>query len=130
MRNTQFGTLFPVAPQAGKTALPWVPGGAVSTLSDYTRFVQMLLGEGMWHGNRVLAAASVKEMLKNQVPKRIDVKASKAATSDLAYGLGTWIETTKDGVVRLSDPGALGFTPWIDPDLRIGGVFAVKERAV
>ena len=128
MRNTQFGTLFPVAAQAGKTALPWVPGGAVSTLSDYTRFVQMLLGEGMWHGNRVLAAASVKEMLKNQVPKRIDVKASKAATSDLAYGLGTWIETTKDGVVRLSDPGALGFTPWIDPDLRIGGVFAVKER--
>ena len=59
MRNTQFGTLFPVAAQAGKTALPWVPGGAVSTLSDYTRFVQMLLGEGLWHGNRVLAAASV-----------------------------------------------------------------------
>ena len=128
MRNTRFGALLPVAAQPGKAALPWVPGGAVSTLSDYTRFVQMLLGEGMWLGNRVLAAASVKEMLKNQVPKRIDIKVSKAVKSDLAYGLGTWIETFKDGAVRLSDPGAFGFTPWIDPDLRIGGVFAVKER--
>ena len=128
MRDTRFGTMAPVAADAGKTALPWVPAGAVSTLNDYTRFVQMLLGEGMWQGNRVLAAASVKEMLKNQVPKRIDIKVSRATKSDLAYGLGTWIETLKGGVVRLSDPGAFGFTPWIDPDLRIGGVFAVKEQ--
>jgi polyhydroxybutyrate depolymerase len=38
------------------------------------------------------------------------------------------LTTLADGVVRGSDPGAFGFTPWIDPDLGIGGVFAVRDR--
>lgn len=128
MRDTQFGSLVPIGGDAGTTPLPWVGGGAVSTLNDYTRFVRMLLAEGEWHGNRVLSKASVAMMLKDQVPERIDVKTNELATQDVRYGLGTWIEELDDGVVRLTDPGAFGFTPWIDPDLEIGGVFAVKDR--
>lgn len=128
MRDTQFGTLHPIGSDAGKTALPWIAGGAVSTLNDYTRFVRMLLAEGEWHGKRVLRAASVEEILKSQVPKRIDVETNMLRSEGLRYGLGTWIEQVDDGVTRLSDPGAFGFTPWIDPDLEIGGVFAVKDR--
>jgi poly(3-hydroxybutyrate) depolymerase/CubicO group peptidase (beta-lactamase class C family) len=128
MRDTQFGSLMPMGGDAGKTPLPWVAGGAVSTLNDYTRFVRMLLAEGQWHGHRVLSKQSVKMMLQNQVPERIDVKTNEFDSQSVRYGLGTWIEEFDDGVVRLSDPGALGFTPWIDPDLEIGGVFAVKDR--
>lgn len=128
MRDTQFGSLLPMGGDAGKTPLPWVAGGAVSTLNDYTRFVRMLLAEGRWHGNRVLSKQSVKMMLQNQVPTRIDVKPSELDTQNVRYGLGTWIEEFDDGVVRLSAPGAFGFTPWIDPDLEVGGVFAVKDH--
>ncbi len=32
------------------------------------------------------------------------------------------------GFQRCMDPGALGFTPWIDPEAGIGGVFAVRDR--
>ncbi len=128
MRDTQFGSLKPIGGDAGKTPLPWVAGGAVSTLNDYTRFVRMLLAEGNWHGNRVLSKESVKMMLQNQVPKRIDVKTNEIASQDVRYGLGTWIAELDNEVVRFSNPGAFGFTPWIDPDLEIGGVFAVKDR--
>lgn len=128
MRDTKFGTLQPVAGDPGKTALPWAAGGAVSTLNDYTRFVRMLLAEGEWHGKAVLSQESVREILRNQVPKRIDIKTDFVDTFDVRYGLGTWIENHDDGLVRLSDPGAFGFTPWIDPDLNVGGVFAVKDR--
>ncbi|MFT4515778.1 MAG: poly(3-hydroxybutyrate) depolymerase [Planctomycetota bacterium] len=128
MRDTQFGSLLPMGGDPGKTTLPWIAGGAVSTLNDYTRFVRMLLAEGEWHGNQVLSRESVKVMLQNQVPKRIDIKTNEVASQHLRYGLGTWIEELDDGVVRLSAPGAFGFTPWIDPDLEIGGVFAVKDR--
>ena len=128
MRDTKFGTVLPLGNDPGTTTLPWVAGGAVSTLNDYTRFVRMLLAKGEWHGKSVLSAASVHEMLRNQVPERIDVKTNFLETMHVRYGLGTWIETMDDDTVRLSDPGAFGFTPWIDPDLEIGGVFAVKDR--
>lgn len=128
MRDTQFGSLKPIGGDAGKTPLPWVAGGAVSTLNDYTRFVRMLLAEGDWHGNRVLSKESVRAMLRNQVPMRIDVKTNEIASRDVRFGLGAWIAELDDEVVRLSNPGAFGFTPWIDPDLEIGGVFAVKDR--
>jgi len=128
MRDTKFGTITPIAADPGKTNLPWVAGGAVSTLNDYTRFVRMLLAQGEWHGKAVLSEASVKEMLRNQIPTRIDVTTDFLETRHLRYGLGTWIEHLDDDLVRLSDPGDFGFTPWIDPDLEIGGVFAVKDR--
>lgn len=128
MRDTKFGTLLPLADDPGTTKLPWVAGGAVSTLNDYTRFVRMLLAKGDWHGKPVLSEASVDDMLRNQVPKRIDVKTNLFETTNVRYGLGTWIETMPDETVRLSDPGAFGFTPWIDPGLEIGGVFAAKDR--
>jgi poly(3-hydroxybutyrate) depolymerase/CubicO group peptidase (beta-lactamase class C family) len=128
LRDTKFGAGMPIGSDAGTTKLPWVAGGAVSTLNDYSRFVRMLLAKGQWHGKAVMSQESVHEMLRNQVPTRIDVKTDFLDTKHLRYGLGTWIENLRDETVRLSDPGALGFTPWIDPDLEIGGVFAVKDR--
>jgi polyhydroxybutyrate depolymerase len=127
MRDTHFGALHPIAAEPGKAALPWVAGGAVSTLNDYTRFVRMLLADGRWHGEQVLGRKAIDEMLRDQVPPRVVVRAP-AGADDARYGLGTWIEMDGDEVVRLSDPGAFGFTPWIAPDRSHGGVFAVRDR--
>lgn len=125
MRDTRFGGLHPLGGDAGEAALPWVASGAVSTLSDYTRFVRMLLADGRWHGEQVLSKKSVDAMLRDQVQPLVDVRSPFARVDDARYGLGTWIERDGDEVVRFTSPGAFGFTPWIAPDRSYGGVFAV-----
>jgi len=128
MEDTRFGTLQPVGEEAGTTALPWVAGGAVSTLNDYSRFLQMLTSKGKFGGKQVLSEASVQAMWRDQVPESVEVKAAGFAAENVRYGLGTWIEPLGGGAFRVSDPGAFGFTPWIDLDLQIGGVLAVRDR--
>ncbi len=129
MRDTRFGSLQPIGGEPGRTALPWVAGGAVSSLDDYARFVRMLLAQGEWDGVRVLSQKSVADMFRDQVREQIDVRGVALVSDDVRYGLGTWIERLEDGGTRVSDPGALGFTPWIDLELGVGGVFAVQDRA-
>jgi CubicO group peptidase (beta-lactamase class C family) len=50
----------------GPTENPQVAGGAASCIDDYGHFLRMLLGEGVFEGRRVLSAASVETMLRNQ----------------------------------------------------------------
>ncbi len=128
LSNTRFGALQPVGSEAGTTPLPWIAGGAVSTLADYARFVRMLIGKGEIDGRRVLSAESVAAMLRDQVRPEVAVRAVGFDGDDVRYGLGTWIERLADGAERVSDPGAFGWTPWIDLDLGVGGVFAVRDR--
>lgn len=133
MTSTKFGTLHPPGGDAGTTALPWVASGAVSTLDDYARFLQMLAGKGEFAGKRVLAAASVAAMWRDHVPEHVDVRpAGFAADDGVRYGLGTWLITLAGAnggkAVRVTSPGASGFTPWLDLDLGIAGVFATEDR--
>lgn len=128
LSQTKFGTLSPIGGEAGTAALPWVAGGAVSTLDDYTTFLHMLLAGGRWHDHRLLAEASVQSMWRDHVPEMVEVRALGFDAERVRYGLGTWIETLADGGRRVSDPGAFGFTPWIDLDLHVAGVFAVRDR--
>ncbi|MBZ0150204.1 MAG: serine hydrolase [Planctomycetes bacterium] len=128
LTQTKFGTLLPVGGDAGTAVLPWVAGGAVSTLGEYERFVQMLLAKGEFAGKRVLREESVAAMFRDQVADFVEVKAEGFEAAKVRYGLGTWLELLDGGVVRASDPGAFGFTPWIDLDLGVGGVLAVKDR--
>jgi polyhydroxybutyrate depolymerase len=101
----------------------------VSTLSDYSRFVRMLLGKGRFEGVRVLREESVAAMMRDQVAPMVEVRSDiEFGAASLRYGLGTWIEKLDGGGVRACDPGAFGFTPWIDLDLEVGGVFAVRDR--
>lgn len=129
MPRTKFGTLVPVGGEPGDAKLPWVAGGAVSTMVDYARFVQMLLGKGSIDGHRVLSEASVAAMFRDQVPETVEVHSVGFPAENVRYGLGTWIWKLDGGAVRVTDPGAFGFTPWIDLDLQVGGVFAVQDRA-
>lgn len=128
MKDTKFGTLSPVGGEPGTAALPWAAGGAVSTLSDYSRFLRMLMGDGEFEGRRILAAASVAAMWRDQVPELVEVRSVGFPAENVRYGLGTWIERLAPDVTRVSDPGAFGFTPWIDLDLRVGGVLVVRDR--
>lgn len=130
LKETKFGALQPAGADAGTTPLPWVASGAVSTLDDFTRFLRMLVGKGELEGRRVLDAASVTAMLRDQVPEHVDVQPVGFQAAKVRYGLGAWIETLPDDVVRASAPnvGAGGFSPWLDLDLDLAGVLVVQER--
>ena len=42
-------------------------GGLLSTASDYSAFVQMLLNEGRWHGKQLVRPETVRLMTSNQI---------------------------------------------------------------
>ncbi len=128
LQATAFGGLYPIAGDPGTHALPWVAGGAVSSLADYEKFVQCLLAGGRFGGKQVLSEDSVDTMFTDQVNSYVEVHPVGVEAEDVRYGLGTWIFPLDDDATRVADPGAFGFTPWIDRDLGIGGVFAVRDR--
>lgn len=108
---------------------PWAGGSAVSTLNDYARLVRMLDAGGVWQGKRILSQARVDEMFRDHTVG-LRVAYSPHPDHSIRYGLGTWIERkASDGTsVDVCDPGAFGWTPWIERDNRIAGLLAIKSR--
>jgi CubicO group peptidase (beta-lactamase class C family) len=76
-------------------------GGLVSTLADYHRFAQMLLGEGSLDGVRLLGPRTVRYMASNHLPGDQDLSE---------FGRPLFAETTFDGVGF-----GLGVSVTIDP---------------
>jgi CubicO group peptidase (beta-lactamase class C family) len=64
-------------------------GGLVSTMSDYSRFCQMLLNKGELDGQRLLGKKTVEYMLRNHLPDNKDMAA---------LGQPIWSETTYEGI--------------------------------
>jgi CubicO group peptidase (beta-lactamase class C family) len=121
----------------GPTSNPRPAGDARSSAEDYALFLQMLLQQGSVNGKRILSEASVAEMHKDQtggarIAYTIYEKHRSLDTNLLLarYGIGVWREKFDLGtrqVQELSSPGALGFTPWIDVERRLAGVFSVRS---
>jgi hypothetical protein len=97
----------------GMTQNPHPSGSALSRLRDYGNFLQMQLDDGRFGSTRVLSAASVREMRKNQTAKAL-VGYSPAPAHP--YGLGEFLETwnSRGAATAVSHPGLFGFYPWID----------------
>lgn len=128
MHATAFGEMLPAGRNAGACAVPWVAGGAVSSLRDYERFCAMLAGGGELEGVAVLRKTSVAEMLRPQLDSSRMTVRFPGLHGDLNYGLGTWVQTLDSGLVRASDPGAFGFLPWVDVADGVYGVLAIESR--
>lgn len=128
LTGTSFGAQFPQGADAGKTALPWLASGAVSTIDDYTAFLRMLANQGRFGSKQVLSKAAVAEMMRDQVPPLVAVHDDELPGRSLRYGLGAWIEKLPDGGVRVGEPASLGFAPWFDLDLGVAGLFVANVR--
>lgn len=76
-------------------------GGLVSTLGDYHRFTQLLLGEGELDGIRLVGPRTLRYMASNHLPGGQDLSE---------FGRPLFAETTFDGVGF-----GLGFSVTIDP---------------
>lgn len=112
----------------GDTRNPRIAGGASSTAQDYANLLQMHLNDGLFNGKRVLSAASVEEMQRDQT-KGVPI-AFSPLRDNRRYGLGEWrdLVDSKGRAIQLSSPGAFGFTPWIDEQRKLVGVFLVRNR--
>lgn len=111
----------------GATANPVIGGGAVSTLRDYGAFLRMLLNRGYAGTERVLSPAAVREMESIQtggLPIAVSLHPDGRP-----YGLGLWLDRTDDRgrALQVSSQGDTGFSPWIDRERNMGGVFLTES---
>lgn len=109
---------------------PMAGGGAHSGLHDYANFLQMIIGNGTFNGVRILSADSVQEMQRN-LTAGLDVYFAPHGLTAVNYGLGEWIDVLENNGSSdvLSSPGVLGFTPWVDKDRNMVGIFMTETKA-
>jgi len=93
-----------------ETRFFWGGGGLLATPHDYLRFAQMLLNGGELRGRRVLSAASVASMMRNQLPASLTPLAAPPMI-DEGYGYGLAGAVLVD-TARASLPGAPGIYRW------------------
>ena len=90
-------------------------GGLVSTISDYYRFCQMLLGGGSVDGTRIIGSRTLAFMTRNHLPGGADMSAfatgsfSESAYEGVGFGLGF---ASKLDPVRNGYPGSVGSYFW------------------
>lgn len=115
----------------GRTRNPTPAASAVSSIADYRRFLAMISHGGMVGSRRVLSAASVAEIERDQV-RGLDTSHDGAVgiTKIPTYGLGVWRDVTDatDQARVVSGNGALGFYPWVDRAHGTYGIVAVDDR--
>jgi len=102
-------------------------GGLFSTLDDYHRFTQLLLGEGAVDGQRVLAPATVALMAANHLPGGADLEQfgrrlyAEVPFDGMGFGLGVSVLVDPVRARSLSAAGELAWggaastTFWVDP---------------
>lgn len=118
LSNTQF--------VAASDDNPRVAGGVESTATDFGRFMDMLLNEGVDRvtGTQILAMSSVEEMLSRQTT---DAQPNVfSPTDNQRYGIGVWVDQLEQAgpPVDALAGGARGFHSWIDRSLGLTFTFA------
>lgn len=111
----------------GMTQNPRPSGSAISRIEEYGNFLRMHLDGGMYGSTRVLSAAAVEEMRRNQIAGATIVYSPSPANP---YGLGEFLETwdSHGAATGVAHPGQFGFYPWIDLRRKIYGVFLVYDQ--
>jgi len=130
MTRTRFVQMSDPARQPVTHPMP--AGGAVSTLGDYGRFLEMIVHDGVApDGTRVLSHAALVEMQADQIAgARYGSAASFRVAVESPYGLGEWIDWADAGgeALVLSSDGKFGFRPWVDKANDLFGVYLIEDR--
>jgi hypothetical protein len=101
-------------------------------LYEYATVLQMLLNNGIRGTNQVLSTNAISEMQRDQTVGTVYLCSpyADAGLYNARYGIGEWRDFTNESgaVVQVSSIGAFGFTPWIDLERRVAGVFMVVDH--
>ncbi len=116
----------------GVKPVPLAAGGAISTASDYLKFLVMILNKGNYEGRQVLSVNAVNMMQVDYI-KGGKVIAAPHNASDLGYGFGEWIIKDVDGkpADAVTSPGLFGSYPWVDNKRKYAAVlftFNLKSK--
>jgi CubicO group peptidase (beta-lactamase class C family) len=88
-------------------------GGMISTLSDYTKFAQMLLNGGEYDGKRLISAATFKDMATDHIGKESGVGRDYLYFPGDGFGFGYGFAVRTDaGNAKPPAPGSLGELKW------------------
>ncbi len=112
---------------------PVIAGGARSSSSEYMKFLNMIMNNGVYNGEQVLSVQSIQEFFTNQTaglplywsPFPYDHPDYPYEALVLRYGFGSWIlaeNPESDLVEEITSPGAWGTFPWADKKRNISGV--------
>jgi CubicO group peptidase (beta-lactamase class C family) len=103
-------------------------GGLVSTIGDYSRFLQMLLNRGELEGVRLLQPETVALMTRSQIGERQLALGNHGDT--FGYGFGVVTErgrsTAVASVGSYSWGGAFNTFFWVDPQRELLGVLMTQ----
>ncbi|WP_228243463.1 serine hydrolase [Porphyrobacter sp. GA68] len=85
------GTLVPIDPPemsifADEPAFPFGGAGLVSTPADYDKFLQMLVGHGVYRGRRIMGEQAVRLGTSNLLPEGVSTENTYAAGSGFGAG--------------------------------------------
>lgn len=113
----------------GKAVNP--SGGAVSTASDYIKFLSMILNKGEYSGKRILSTASVEMMQVSQTTGIKKLYVPEGAEG-FDYALGEWVQEkdNKGNSLVVSSPGLFGTYPTIDKPRNYAAIVFVKKLNV
>jgi len=108
-------------------------GGLVSTIVDYTRFIQMLIGEGKFEGGQTLKPETVKMMHENQLSEGIKVTLPLGVMPETVFGLGVAIKTKaaagepETAIGEYHWGGLAGTHTWISPKAGIAALIFTQR---
>ena len=107
-------------------------GGMVSTASDYSRFLQMLLNGGSLDGKRFLAPRTIQLMTSEHAGTSSGIAPGMLANTGYGFGLGFAVRRSVGEAPVPADPGeynwsgAGGTTMWVNPKADMLVVFMVQ----
>lgn len=110
-------------------------GGLVSTLQDYTHFMQMLIAGGEWEGHRIISEESLLLMRTNQLPKGVHVNPPDWPLPDTMFGLGFGLlehpgaDDPPGSTGEYFWRGMAGTAAWIAPESDVAGICFTQRLA-
>ena len=104
--------------------------GLVSTMSDYSKFCQMLVNNGDYNGNRIMKKSSIEKMTKPYTLENMNDGYYDGV--DYAFSFFNFQEPILSGTN--ASKGIYGWSGahnthfWIDPKLKLFGLFMSRTR--
>lgn len=108
-------------------------GGLVSTIADYTRFVQMIVNDGTLGEARILKPATVALMRNNALPPGIGVQLPNWHMPNTVFGHGFAIKTAPaageppSAIDEYHWGGLAGTHSWMSPRSGVSGIIFTQR---
>ncbi len=121
------GNLKPISSTESYNVFPRGNSGLVSTISDFSKFCQMLLNKGKYNGRQLIREALFEKFATNYLPSEaLPIAIGKLKLPDMGFGLGPGVALAPNAMGRI--PGSFGWVGashtcyFVDPQNEVIGI--------